>query len=374
MPPLIAVQDLTLALPPGADRAHAVSAVSFSVRAGEVVCIVGESGSGKSVCAQALMGLLPPAITPVGGQAMFDGADLLRLRPAQWKDVRGQRIAMIFQEPMTALNPVMRIGAQVAEMFEAHGMLTPRERRARVLALLEEVGLPDPTAAARAYPHQLSGGQRQRAMIAMALALGPALLIADEPTTALDVTTQAQILRLIRDLQRRRGMGVLFITHDLGVVRDIADRVVVMRQGAVVEEGAVAAVLGAPQHAYTRALIAAMPGLTPPDRPARCDGPLLTVSGLTKTYRTRTGLFSPPRVVQAVRDVSFEIARGETLGVVGESGSGKSTIARLVTRLLDADGGTIRLGTADLGAARGRALRVLRRRIPLVFQDPFASL
>lgn len=372
--PLVAVQGLSLDLPLGGDRRQAVSDVSFSVAAGEVLCLVGESGSGKSVCAQALMGLLPASIRRAGGRILFDGVDLLDLPPAHWRTLRGRRIAMIFQEPMTALNPVMRIGDQVAEMFEAHGLLNPRERRTRVLTLLTEVGLPDPAAAMRAFPHQLSGGQRQRAMIAMALALGPALLVADEPTTALDVTTQAQILRLIRDLQRRRGMGVLFITHDLGVVRDIADRVVVMRRGSIVEHGTVADVLEAPQHSYTRSLIAAMPSLIPPDRPGRAEAPLLSVRGLTKTYASRTGLFSPSRVVHAVKDVSFVIHRGETLGIVGESGSGKSTVARLITRLLNADYGTVHLADADLGAARGEQLRVLRRRIPLVFQDPYASL
>ena len=372
--PLVSVQSLSLDLPAGADRLQAITDVSFCLAAGEVLCIVGESGSGKSVCAQALMGLLPSAIRPAGGRITFDGLELLDLTPAQWRTIRGRRIAMIFQEPMTALNPVMRIGHQVAEMFEAHGLLMPPERRARALALLAEVGLPDPAAAMRAYPHQLSGGQRQRAMIAMALALGPALLVADEPTTALDVTTQAQILGLIRELQRRRGMGVLFITHDLGVVRDIADRVVVMRQGRVVEQGTVAEVLDTPQHPYTRSLIAAMPSLVPPDRPGQVQAPLLSVTGLTKTYTTRTGLFSPPRVVHAVRSVSFVIQRGETLGVVGESGSGKSTVARLVTRLVEADGGTVLLDGADLGTAQGRQLRTLRRRIPMVFQDPYASL
>ena len=373
--PLVAVRELSLALPGGADRALAVSGVSFTVAAGELLCIVGDSGSGKSVCAQALMGLLPRAIRLAGGRIEFDGADLLHLAPAGWRALRGRRIAMIFQEPMTALNPVMRIGDQVAEMFEAHDLLTPGERRKRSAALLAEVGLPNPGRVGRAYPHQLSGGQRQRAMIAMALALEPALLVADEPTTALDVTTQAAILRLIRDLQRRRGMGVVFITHDFGVVREIADRVVVLQRGVVVEEGAAAAVLDRPRHPYTRMLIAAMPSLHPPDRPDQHGGSVvLDVAGLTKTYVTGNGLFSPARVVHAVRDVSFTIRRGETLGVVGESGSGKSTVARLVTRLAAADGGTVRLDGADLLGARGSTLRRMRRRIQIVFQDPFASL
>ena len=373
--PLATFEGLTLRLPPGADRPFAVSDVSFDVHAGEVVCLVGESGSGKSVCAQALMGLLPPSIVPTAGRILLDGADLLRLDSAGWRRVRGRRVAMVFQEPMTALNPVMRIGAQVAEMFEAHGLYTPRERRVRVLALLAEVGLPDPAAAARAYPHQLSGGQRQRATIAMALALEPALLVADEPTTALDVTTQAQVLRLLHDLQRRRGTGVLFITHDLGVVRQIADRVVVMRRGEVVEHGPAATVLDAPQHPYTRTLRDATPSLTPPGLASAGPGAaVLEVRGLSKTYRTAAGPFAPARIVHAVRDVGFALHRGETLGLVGESGSGKSTVLKLVSRLLEPDAGSVRLAGADLTGATGAELRALRRRIPVVFQDPFASL
>ena len=372
--PLLDVQDLTLRLPHAADRTYALSGVSFTVRPGRVTCLVGESGSGKSVCAQAAIGLLQRAITPAGGRILFEGRDLLRLSVPDWQAVRGRRIAMVFQEPMTALNPVMPIGAQIAEMFEAHGLLSPAARRARVLTSLDEVGLPDPVAAARAYPHQLSGGQRQRAMIAMALSLDPALLIADEPTTALDVTTQAQILRLLRELQTRRGTGVLFITHNLGVVRDIADDVVVLRGGSVVETGPVRDVLDRPRHAYTKALIAATPGSVPPERAAPDPQVLLKVAGLSKTYRTRAGWFRPARTVQAVRDVSFTLARGETLGVVGESGSGKSTMARLITRLLDADAGSIWLDGTDLGQARGQALQRQRRRIPMVFQDPYASL
>jgi peptide/nickel transport system ATP-binding protein len=335
---------------------------------------VGESGSGKSVCAQALMGLLPNALRPVAGSIELDGCDLLALSSGEWKTLRGRRIAMIFQEPMTALNPVMRIGDQVMETFEAHGLLTPAERRTRAAALLEEVGLPDPERMLRAYPHQISGGQRQRAMIAMALALEPGLLVADEPTTALDVTTQAQILRLIRGIQRRRGMGVLFITHDFGVVREIADRVVVLRQGVVVESGTADAVLGAPAHEYTRALLDAVPSLEPRDRAAPAEDAACIVTGLCKAYVVRSSMFAPARRIEAVRNVSFTLHRGETLGLVGESGSGKSSLARLVTRLADPDAGSVRIGGVDFGAARARALRAARRRIQMVFQDPFASL
>jgi peptide/nickel transport system ATP-binding protein len=374
-PPLLRFENLTLSLPPGADRENAVTDVSFAVAAGEILCVVGESGSGKSVCAQALMGLLPDVIKPVGGRILFQGAELLSYTPEQWRAARGRDIAMIFQEPMTALNPVMRIRDQIAETFEAHGLLRPGERRARAVELAREVGLPDPERIVRAFPHQLSGGQRQRAMIAMALALEPKLLVADEPTTALDVTTQAQILRLIRELQRRRDMAVVFITHDFGVVADIADRVVVLEKGRVVESGTAEAVLRNPQHPYTKALLAAVPSMTPPDRPLHRNDPVACeVVNLTKTYVTKGGLFSKGRVVPAARGVSFTIRRGETLGLVGESGSGKSTVARLVTRLLEPDGGSVRLGDIDLSHARGTQLRVARRKIQMVFQDPFASL
>jgi peptide/nickel transport system ATP-binding protein len=372
--PLLSVDGLTLALPDDADRANAVTDVSFSVGRGEILCLVGESGSGKSICAQTLMGLLPTAIRVAGGAIAFEELDLLALGPEAWRSVRGRRIAMIFQEPMTALNPVMRIGDQIAEVFEAHGAYSPAERRARALALAGEVGLPDPARILQAYPHEISGGQRQRAMIAMALALEPALLVADEPTTALDVTTQAQILTLIRELQRRRRMGVVFITHDFGVVREIADRVVVLEKGRVVESGSAAQVLTQPRHPYTRGLLDAIPSLDP-GAPAPADAQVVCeVAGLTKTYASRSGLFGDVRVVHAAKDVSFVIHRGETLGLVGESGSGKSTVARLVMRLLAPDKGEIRIGGVDMAGASGSALRRARRRVQMVFQDPFASL
>ena len=336
--------------------------------------MVGESGSGKSVCAAAVMGLLPSEIRPARGVIRFEGRDLLTLPAVEWRSLRGRRIAMIFQEPMTALNPVIRIGDQIMEAFEAHDIFTPAERRARVRGLAEEVGLSDSDRIIASYPHQLSGGQRQRAMIAMALALEPSILVADEPTTALDVTTQAQILRLIRDIQQRRGMAVLFITHDFGVVADISDRVAVMEKGRVVEDGAVADVLERPQHPYTRRLLAAVPGLTPPVRAQVADAPVACVAtGLAKTYRASDG-FGAPREVTAVKHVSFDIHRGETLGLVGESGSGKSTIGRLVMRLTDADAGVVRIGELDFTEAHGASLRAARKHVQMVFQDPFASL
>ncbi|WP_201760226.1 ABC transporter ATP-binding protein [Bradyrhizobium sp. AC87j1] len=374
-PPAVSIKNLRIALPKGAERPFAVDGVSLDLRPGRIVCVVGESGSGKSMCAHALMGLLPDTVSVTSGEIQFEGRDLLKLDDDGWRDLRGRRLAMIFQEPMTALNPLMRIGDQMAEMFEAHGLLTPKERRAKALSLAREVGLPDPERIVRAYPHQLSGGQRQRAMIAMALALEPAVLVADEPTTALDVTTQAQILKLIRNLQRNRNMAVMFITHDFGVVADIADQVVVLRHGKVVEEGPAATVFNAPQHDYTKALLAAVPSMDPPARePLDDQARAVEVIGLDKTYVTSGGWFREDRRVDAARAVNFNILRGETLGLVGESGSGKSSVARLVMRLIEADRGTVRIGETDLTQLSGKALRAERHRIQMIFQDPFASL
>ncbi len=373
-PVVLSIEELSLALPAGGDRPLAAEQVSLKLRRGEILCVVGESGSGKSLCAYALMGLLPPAIRAVGGRILFEGRDLLTLPESEWRTLRGERLAMIFQEPMTALNPVIRIGEQIMEVFLAHGRHDADERRRKALSLIAEVGLPDPEAIMRAYPHQLSGGQRQRAMIAMALALEPAVLVADEPTTALDVTTQAQILALIRDIQRRRGMAVLFITHDFGVVAEIADTVAVMEKGCVVEQGPAADVLEHPAHPYTQRLLAAVPTLKPPLRAPLDAAPIaVRTEGLRKTYRSG-GWFAGRRDVAAVKGVSFEIRRGETLGLVGESGSGKSTIGRLMLRLVEPDGGKVELGTIDFMAARGEQLRAARQRVQMVFQDPFASL
>ena len=373
--PTVAIKNLKIALPKSGERAFAVDDVSIDLIPGEIVCVVGESGSGKSMCAHALMGLLPDTVKTETGEISFEGKNLLKFSEDQWRDVRGRGIAMVFQEPMTALNPLMRIGDQMMEMFEAHGLLTPRERRAKALNLAKEVGLPDPERIIRAYPHQLSGGQRQRAMIAMALALEPQVLVADEPTTALDVTTQAQILKLIRNLQRSRNMAVMFITHDFGVVADIADRVVVLRHGKIVEEGSIDAVFRNPQHDYTKALLAAVPSMDPPARaPLDETNKAVDVIGLDKTYVTPQGWFKPDRRVQAANEVTFSVLKGETVGLVGESGSGKSSVARLVMRLIEADRGTVRIGDVDLTALEGRALRDQRHRIQMIFQDPFASL
>ncbi|WP_223428103.1 ABC transporter ATP-binding protein [Tateyamaria pelophila] len=374
---LLSVDDLSIALPKGADRELAVKDVSFTLEKGEILCIVGESGSGKSMSANALMGLLPEGVRSAGGTIMFGGRNLLDLSETEMLSLRGCEISMIFQEPLSALNPLMRIGDQIAEVFEAHDLLTPRTRRARALELLQEVGLPDPETTIRAYPFQLSGGQRQRVVIAMALALEPQILVADEPTTALDVTTQAQILDLIEELRRKRGMAVLFITHDFGVVADIADRVIVMQSGEVVEAGVADTVLLTPTHPYTRALLDAIPGLafTGTPRAATEGKPILSVRDLSMTFRTRTsGFFAKPRVVRAVKDVSFDLQKGETIGIVGESGSGKSTLGRCLARLLTPEKGVVKIGGQDISHIKGRALHAHRRRIQMVFQDPFSSL
>ena len=372
--PLLALRQVSVRLPKGADREFALRDVSLHVEAGEILCVVGESGSGKSLTAMAILGLLPGRVSLAGGSILLEGEDLAQLSPARLRGIRGARIGMVFQEPMTALNPLMPVGRQVEEVLEEHTDQPRPQRLARVQELLAEVGIPDPVAAARAFPHELSGGQRQRAMIAMALALEPRLLIADEPTTALDVTTQARILALVKDIQRRRGTGVLFITHDFGVVAEIADRVAVMQHGVVVETGPAAQVLQAPQHAYTRALIGAVPPLAPPARAAAAPGAaVLEVAGLSKTYRSG-GLLAKKRQVAAVQGVGFTLHKGETLGIVGESGSGKSTVARMLVRLLPADAGSIQLDGEDLLALGARDFRARTSRIQMVFQDPFASL
>ncbi len=373
---LLSIEELTIALPTGSERRHAVEGVSLSVGHNEIVCLVGESGSGKSVTAQAVLGLLPPGrLVPVAGAVRYGGQDLLRLNPVEMRRLRGARISMIFQEPMAALNPVLTIGAQIAEAIRAHERVADAPLRRRIEILLGSVGLPDPALLRRVYPHNLSGGQRQRVMIAMALALSPDLLIADEPTTALDVTTQMQILTLLKTIQAQRQMGILFITHDFGVVAEIADRVAVLRHGHKVEEGPTRQVLTAPSDPYTRALIAAVPRSTGTRRTIAPDAPVvLCTSRLSKSYGAARTLFRPARHVRAVDDVSVEVRRGETLGIVGESGSGKTTLARLIVRLLRPDGGEIRFRDNDLAHLRARELRPYRRHIQMVFQDPFGSL
>ncbi len=371
---VLEVRDLTIALPRGSDRREAASAVSFSVERGEIVCLVGESGSGKSVIAQGVMGLLPKGLPVTGGTILLEGEDITHAPQRRLRELRCTRMSMVFQEPMTALNPVMGCGDQLDEVLREHGQMRLSERRQKILDMVREVRLPDPERMVASYPHQLSGGQRQRIMIAMALVLEPALLIADEPTTALDVTTQAQILKLILDLQARHGMGVLFITHDFGVVAEVAHRVAVLRLGELVEFGRKDEVLKRPRHEYTRMLIGSVPTLKPHARPAEAGAPVvLATRGLSKTYRDRSW-FAKRREVPAAVDVTLEVRKGQTLGIVGESGSGKSTVARCILRLIDPSGGEILLNGTDIAGLRAAALRPLRRNIQIVFQDPYRSL
>ncbi|MGI4860190.1 MAG: ABC transporter ATP-binding protein [Janthinobacterium lividum] len=374
-PILISIDGLTIGLPDGADRQTAVQQFSLALRAGEVTCLVGESGSGKSMVARAIMGLLPaPRVSVTAGSIRFGGEELTQLSAAGWKKIRGAKIGMIFQEPMTALNPLHTIGRQIGEVLKIHTAMSRAQRHVRVAELLTDVHMPEPARIAHAFPHELSGGQRQRAMIAMALALRPELLIADEPTTALDVTTQAQILRLIHELQRERGTAVLFITHDFGVVADIADRVAVLQKGNLVETGTRDEVLNTPQHPYTQALLAAVPRLSVPDRSATVPGRLiLEASAACKSYAGK-GLFGRGRSIVALDSVDFQLRHGETLGLVGESGSGKSTLARAATRLLSLDSGDIILDGEGITQLTRKQLAPYRKRIQMIFQDPYASL
>jgi peptide/nickel transport system ATP-binding protein len=373
-PPVLDIQRLTVRLPYGADRAEAVEDVSITVGAGEIVCVVGESGSGKSVTAQAVMGLLPRELSATAGTVRLEDENLLAATPARLRELRGTRMAMVFQEPMTALNPVMTVGAQIAEVLEIHTELSEPERRKRVLDVMRAVQLPEPERMIDVYPHQISGGQRQRIMIAAALVLDPALLIADEPTTALDVTTQAQILKLIRELQERRGTGVLFITHDFGVVADIAHRVVVMQAGRVVETGTRDEVLRRPRADYTRMLIAAVPSLDPPPREPKSGPIALATHKLSKSYGGGGFFFRSGRSVRAAANVDIEVRRGEMVGIVGESGSGKTTVARCIARLVEPTAGSIRIGDVDVARLPESRLRAHRKHVQIVFQDPYRSL
>jgi peptide/nickel transport system ATP-binding protein len=375
--PVLQLQDLCVSLPAGADRPLAVNNVSFNIFAGQTLCVVGESGSGKSMIANAVMGLLPqPHVRASAGRIVFEGADLLQFGESELRQLRGRRIGMIFQEPMTSLNPVMRIGQQLMEVLDCHCPDMPRsDKHERVVAALRDVGLPEPEQIVHSYPFRLSGGQRQRVMIACAMLLEPTLLIADEPTTALDVTTQAQILTLMKDIQRRKGMALLFITHDFGVVAQIADQVVVMQSGEVVESGPAQDVLRAPSHAYTSQLIAAIPhGLARATAQGSDAQPLLSVLGLNKTYRTGGSWFKPARTVHAANNLQFSIRSGETLGIVGESGSGKSTVGRCLTGLIPMDSGEIRLQGQPLAADVRQRSIAERGQVQMVFQDPYASL
>ena len=379
---------------------EAIKGISFDVPKNATVALVGESGSGKSVSSLAVMGLLPPDTTIVheGASVRFDGRELLGLPIAERRKLCGREIAMIFQEPMSSLNPVFTVGFQIGEVLRLHMGMDKRAARARTLELLAEVGIPDPDNKIDAYPSQMSGGQQQRVMIAMAIACEPKLLIADEPTTALDVTIQKQIMELIARLQKKHQMAVLFITHDLGLVGEIADRVIVMRHGVVREEGEAAQVFGAPRDAYTRALLHCRPRLD--ERPVRLpviddfmsgavatdavleqrergssaqDQPVLVVKNLAKSFWLREGLFGK-REFKAVKDVSFTLGRGKTLGVVGESGSGKTTVGLTLLRLHRATGGSALFEGRDLVTMSDRDYQPYKRRIQIIFQNPYASL
>lgn len=367
--PLLNVRDLSVAF----GENLVVNRVSFTLARGRTLALVGESGSGKSVTAQSLVRLLPyPAARHPSGEILFDGKDVLTMSERALRGMRGARVTMVFQEPMTSLNPLHPIEKQIGEIIELHDP-RPGPIRPRVIELLAEVGIPDPASRLGAYPHQLSGGQRQRVMIAMALANRPDLFIADEPTTALDVTVQAQILKLLKDLQARLGMAMLFITHDLGIVRKIADDVAVMQRGRIVEAGPTAEVFAAPQHPYTRMLLAAEPkGDPPPSDPAAKT--LMQADDLKVWFPIRKGfLRRTVGNVKAVDGVSFAVREGQTLGVVGESGSGKTTLGLAALRLIRSEGPIAYCGQSIDGLS-AKALRPLRREMQIVFQDPFGSL
>ncbi|MFL7903679.1 ABC transporter ATP-binding protein [Azospirillum argentinense] len=373
--PLLDVRNLTIDLPRGADRPHAVQDLTFTLEPGEILCVVGESGSGKSMTAHAVLGLLPKAVKVSSGEIRHQGTNVFSLPERDQRSLRGGRIAMIFQEPMTALNPLMRVGDQIDEVLRYHTTLDRAARRARVVELLASVGLPEPDHLRRSYPFRLSGGQRQRVMIAMALAVEPDILIADEPTTALDVTTQKQILELIQDIQAKRRMGVMFITHDFGVVAEIAHRVAVMQRGQIVEIGTAEEVLNHPRHPYTRQLIAAVPHLIEHREDfTRARQPVLTAEKVCKTFHLGGGFFTPGRKVVAGDDLSLTIHQGETVGLVGESGSGKSTLGRSIVGLIKPDSGRILFEGVDLLSLSRPAFRPYRRHVQMVFQDPYASL
>ncbi|WP_062227676.1 ABC transporter ATP-binding protein [Aureimonas frigidaquae] len=377
-PPVLEIRDLTVDFLSDDAPVRAVDGVSLFVNRGETLCILGESGSGKSVSSATVLDLLdmPPAEI-VSGQILFEGRDLAEMTFDERRQINGRKVAMIFQDPLAHLNPVYTIGAQICEVFRAHRICDGAEARRRGLELLKRVGIPDPETRFDRYPHEFSGGQRQRIMIAMAIALEPSLLIADEPTTALDVSIQAQILELLLDLQREFGMALVMITHDLEVAAAMADRVIVMRRGRIVESGEARDVFTDPRDDYTRRLMAAIPSHDVNDG-RRSTVPatenLLDVQGLTKVYQMTSGIFSPPRSVAAVEGVSFQVGRGETLGIVGESGSGKSSVAKMLIRLVEPTAGRVLLHGADIYALEGADLMGLRRKVQMVFQDPYSSM
>lgn len=370
--PILTIKDLHVTFRTPDGPVHAVKGISMQIRRGETIAVVGESGSGKSQVMLSTMGLLAGNGT-ASGSVDYRGTEFLTLSQRDLNRYRGVRLSMIFQEPMTSLDPLYRIGRQIAEPLVHHGRMSARNARARVLELLDLVGIPDPVRRLRSYPHELSGGQRQRVMIAMALANDPDILIADEPTTALDVTIQAQVLQLLADLQAQLGMAIVFVTHDLGIVRRLADRTYVMHDGRVVESGRTSDLFDAPAHAYTRKLLDAEPEGEKSPVPDAAEE-VIRADRIGVQYHLSDGLFGrKKRRFKAVDDISFALRRGQTIGVVGESGSGKSTLARALLRMVRS-AGEIRFKGKPLSDADDAGLRAMRRNVQIVFQDPFGSL
>ena len=368
---VLSVSDLSISLPPRSDRKFAVKEVSLKINRGETLCIVGESGSGKSVMASAIMGDIAPQLKVASGDIIFEEKNVLKMSPRELNELRGSRISMIYQEPMAALNPSIKIGKQIEEVYQLHQPdISQQQRKSETLDLLTQLKLPKPERIFDSYPHQISGGQCQRVVIAMALACKPDVLIADEPTTALDVTTQAEILRLFNDLKEIYDNATIFITHDFGVVAEIADRVAVMCWGEIVEEGSREQILMQPKQPYTQLLVDAMPLLEANRKPnsERKDAPIIEVEKLHKIYN------SGKNQVHAVKDASFALHTGETLGVVGESGSGKSTLAKTLIRLEEASEGSVIINEKDFLSFKGEDLAKARKDIQMIFQDPFGSL
>ena len=376
MPPLMQVENLTVAF----GSLTAVKGVSFQVMEGEILGIVGESGSGKSITCRALMGLLP-ALATAAGSVQFRGRDLLGLGEDEWCSLRGSEIGMIFQNPASHLDPLRRIGQQIAAPMIRHLGLSRREGMRRAVSLLEDVGIRDPEKRARSYPHEFSGGMKQRAMIAAAIGCGPKLLIADEPTTALDVTVQARILKLLQDLNRKRGLAVILISHDLAAIAAICTRIVVMRNGEIVEQGSADEIISRPSHAYTKLLVASQPGRASctVGSPSQTVAPLLGIERLSVSFPARHSLIGrrgmkDARSFLALNGIDMQIAAGETIGIVGESGSGKSTLARAIVRQNRPSAGVVRLDGQDVHALQGKDLTRFRQRVQMVFQNPYDSL
>ncbi|MCF6224991.1 MAG: ABC transporter ATP-binding protein [Xanthomonadales bacterium] len=367
---LLNVQNLKVSFHTRNGEVKAVDDISFTVETGKITAIIGESGSGKSVACYSLLGLIPmPPGKIEGGSAVFEGNDLLQLSESELRHIRGRDIAMIFQDPMTCLNPYMTIGHQLMEPIVYHKGMAKTEARQHAIELLEEVGIRDPHSTIDSYPHEFSGGMRQRVMIAMALINEPKLLIADEPTTALDVTIQAQILKLMADLQKKHSIGIIFISHDLAVVADIADQIIVMKKGKVVEHGDRQRIFKNAQHPYTRALLAAIPAGTKVVSETQSEA-LISIRNLNTWF----GQGKNKEPVKAIKDVSLDIRKGEILGLVGESGSGKSTLGRSILRLVPITSGSISFDGIDLTEMEGQSLKKMRSRMQMIFQDPYASL